>query len=169
MASRDERAGQDQRAKEATMTMDRVVLLLALFVVMAAANAAEGLVTIKSAHSVKDTVDRFERLVKDKELNVFARIDHAAGAKKIGKNLRPTQLLIFGNPQGGTPLMACAQSIGIDLPLKALAWEDSAGQVWLAYNDPQYLVRRHGISDCGLVAGNMRKALDGFAQKAAAK
>ena len=98
---------------------------------------------------------------------IFARIDHAAGAQKIGKTLRPTELLIFGNPQGGTPLMECAQSAGIDLPLKALAWEDAAGQVWLGYNDPHYLVARHDATTCGVAAQNLRKALDGLAGVAA--
>jgi len=78
-------------------------------------------------------------------------VDHAAGAKKIGKDLRPTELLVFGNPQGGTPLMECAQSAGIDLPLKALAWQDASGQVWLGYNDPQFLAARHGASDCRML------------------
>ena len=96
-------------------------------------------------------------------MNIFLRLDHAAGAQKIGKSLRPTELLIFGNPQGGTPLMECAQSAGIDLPLKALAWEDASGQVWLGYNDPQFLVARHGARECGPVAANLRKALDGLA------
>lgn len=134
----------------------------------AAAFAADGLVTIKSAHNVKTTMDRLEAAVKAKKLNVFLRLDHAAGAMKIGKELRPTELLVFGNPQGGTPLMLCGQSIGIDLPLKALAWEDASGQTWLSYNDPHYLAERHGIKDCGPVPANLRKALDGLAQGAAA-
>ncbi len=94
------------------------------------------------------------------------RLDHAAGAKKVGKELRPTELLVFGNPQGGTPLLECAQSAGIDLPLKALAWQDASGQVWLGYNDPQFLANRHEGKDCGLVTQNLRKALDGLAQEA---
>ncbi len=126
-------------------------------------HAADGMVEIKSAHSVKDTITRFESAARERGLTIFARIDHAAGAQKIGKTLRPTELLIFGNPQGGTPLMECAQTAGIDLPLKALAWEDAAGQVWLGYNDPQYLTHRHGAKECGPVAGNLRKALDGLA------
>jgi uncharacterized protein (DUF302 family) len=97
---------------------------------------------------------------------VFLRVDHAAGAQKVGKSLRPTELLVFGNPQGGTPLMECAQTVGIDLPLKALAWQDAAGQVWLSYNDPQYLAERHGAKDCATVVQNLRKALAGLAQEA---
>ena len=99
---------------------------------------------------------------------VFARIDHAAGAQKVGKTLRPTELLIFGNPQGGTPLMECAQSAGIDLPLKALAWEDAQGQAWLGWNDPAWLAKRHGAESCPAVE-NLRKALDALAQSAVAR
>jgi uncharacterized protein (DUF302 family) len=128
--------------------------------------AADGMIEVKSANSVKDTISKFEATAKERGLMIFARIDHAAGAQKIGKTLRPTELLIFGNPQGGTPLMECAQSVGIDLPLKALSWEDASGQVWLGYNDPQYLVTRHGAKDCGPVAQNLRKALEGLAAQA---
>lgn len=105
----------------------------------------EGLVALPSPFAARETLDRFEACVRRKGLLVFARIDHAAGAARIGKRLRPTELLIFGHPQGGTPLMETVQTLGIDLPLRALAWEDAAGQVWLGYNDPGYLARRHGL------------------------
>ena len=108
--------------------------------------AEDGLVTIASPHSVKDTIDRLEAEVKAKGLTVFARIDHAGGANAIGLPLRPTELLIFGNAKGGTPLMQAAQTIGIDLPLKALAWKDASGKVWLSYDDPAWLAGRHGIA-----------------------
>jgi uncharacterized protein (DUF302 family) len=101
-------------------------------------------------------------------LTVFARIDHAAGAAKIGKRLRPTELLIFGNPQGGTPFMECAQTVGIDLPLKALTWEDSAGQAWVGYNDPQYLAKRHEVPTCAVTA-NLRSALSAFVEATVAR
>ena len=126
--------------------------------------AADGLVAMKSPHSVKETIDRFEAAAKAR--NVFLRVDHAAGAKTIGKALRPTELLVFGNPQGGTPLMECAQSVGIDLPLKALAWQDASGQVWLGYNDPQFIANRHDATDCAPVVPNLAKALDGLAPEA---
>ena len=132
------------------------------------AHAADGLIEIKSPHSAKDTMNKLEDIVKQRGLNVFARIDHSAGAAKIGKTLRPTELLIFGNPQGGTPLMECAQTAGIDLPLKALVWEDSANQVWLGYNDPAFLAQRHGAVACPVVE-NLRKALAGIAEAAVAK
>ena len=130
--------------------------------------AADGLIAVKSPHSAKDTMDKLEGIVKQRGLNVFARIDHAGGAIKIGKTLRPTELLIFGNPQGGTPLMECAQSAGIDLPLKALVWEDASAQVWLGYNDPAFLAQRHGAANCPVVE-NLRKALSGIADAAVAK
>ena len=141
----------------------KIVNMLVFLLVSNAAQAADGLIEIKSANSVKDTISKFEAIARERGLNIFLRLDHAAGAQKIGKSLRPTELLIFGNPQGGTPLMECAQSAGIDLPLKALAWEDASGQVWLGYNDPQFLVARHGARECGPVAANLRKALDGLA------
>lgn len=133
-----------------------------------AAFAADGLVMLKSPMPPKATLDKFEALAKERGLTVFARIDHAAGATKVGKTLRPTELLIFGNPQGGTPLMECAQSAGIDLPLKALAWEDAQGQSWLGYNDPAWLARRHDAATCPAVE-NLRKALAGLAESTLAK
>lgn len=128
----------------------------------ASAQAVEGLVEVKSPHDPKATMKKLEKVVKDKGLKVFARIDHAAGAKKVGKTLRPTELLVFGNPEGGTPLMECAQTAGIDLPLKMLVWQDEAAQVWLGYNDPQYLARRHGVADCPVVP-KLQQALQGIA------
>src|SRR5271170_3320447 len=103
----------------------------------------DGLVSVASKYSVKDTLDRLEANLKAKDITVFARIDHAAGAASVAMPLRPTELLIFGNPKAGTPLMQSSQTIGIDLPLKILAWQDAAGQVWLTYNDPGWLARRH--------------------------
>lgn len=128
----------------------------------------DGLITIASAHSVKDTIDRLEAGVKSKGMTVFARIDHAAGAQGAGLALRPTELLIFGSAKGGTPLMQSRQTIGIDLPLKALAFEDAAGAVWLSYNDPVWLAARHEIADSGGdVAKTLAAALDALAKQAA--
>ncbi|WP_319381818.1 DUF302 domain-containing protein [Thiomicrorhabdus sp.] len=110
-----------------------------------------GITTIKSANSVTQSIDQLEREIHKRNMNVFARVNHAAGAQKIGTELRPTELLIFGSPQGGTPLMECSQSIGLDLPLKALAWEDGNGVVWMSFNDLAYLAERHGISECAKV------------------
>jgi len=129
---------------------------------------ADGLVTRASQNSARETIDRLEAAVKAKGLTVFARIDHAGGAAAVGLPLRPTELLIFGNANGGTPLMQAAQSIGIDLPLKALAWEDAAGKTWLSYNDPAWLAERHGIApQTAAVAHNLAAALAAFARHAA--
>ncbi len=130
--------------------------------------AADGMIEVRSPHSAKETMDKLEGVVKQRGLNVFARIDHAGGALKIGKTLRPTELLIFGSPQGGTPLMECAQSAGIDLPLKGLVWEDASGQVWVGYNDPAFLAQRHGAASCPVVE-NLRKALGGIVEAVVAK
>ena len=113
----------------------------------------EGLLVHESPLPVRQTMDRLEAQVRRSGLLVFARVDHAAGAASVGSPLRPTELLIFGHPQGGTPLMKQAQSIGIDLPLKALVWEDAQGQVWLGYNDVDYLVHRHGVMASPAAAG----------------
>jgi uncharacterized protein (DUF302 family) len=107
--------------------------------------AADGLVTVRSNFGPKDTMARLEAEVKAKGLTVFAHVDHAAGAAAAGLPLRPTDLLIFGNAKGGTPLMQAAQTIGIDLPLKVLVWQDEAGGTFLAYNDPAWLAKRHGL------------------------
>jgi uncharacterized protein (DUF302 family) len=122
--------------------------------------AVDGLTTIKSSLGPKETMDRLETQVKARGMSVFARIDHAAGAASAGLTLRPTEVLIFGNPTGGTPLMQAAQAIGLDLPLKALVWEDASGDCWLSYNDPVWLARRYGISgETETVAGKLSAAL----------
>jgi uncharacterized protein (DUF302 family) len=109
------------------------------------AYAESGLVNIQSAHSVARTADRMETMLKEKGLRIFIRINHAAGAQNAGIKLRPTELIVFGNPKVGAPLMARQQSIGIDLPQKLLIWEDADGKVWLTYNRPEYLAARHGL------------------------
>jgi len=129
--------------------------------------ANNGLITLASQHAVKATIDRLDTAAKAKGLTIFARVDHAAGATSVGMPLRPTELLIFGNARGGTPLMQLAQTIGIDLPLKALAWEDAAGKTWLSYNDPAWLAARHGLAEQGAtVAKTLGNALAALAQEA---
>lgn len=149
------------------MRMVRLGLVGVLLAVASNAWGVDGLVAIKSPHSPKDTMDHLEALLKQKGLTIFARIDHAVGAARVGQTLRPTEVLIFGNPQGGTPFMQCAQTVGIDLPLKALVWQDASGQVWLGYNDPSFLAQRHGAVPCP-VTEDLQKALAGFAQGAVA-
>ena len=104
-----------------------------------------GIIDVPSSYSVPETLARLEALLREKGLTVFARVDHSGEAEKVGLKMRPTQLLIFGSPKAGTPLMVAAPSLAIDLPLKALAWEDAQGKVWLSYNAPEYLQQRHGI------------------------
>ena len=104
-----------------------------------------GLITLSSGYSVRETIDRLAARVTSLGLTIFARVDHAAGAAQVSMPLRPTELLIFGNPKGGTPLMQDQQTAGIDLPVKALAWEDANGKVWLTYNDAAWIAERHGL------------------------
>lgn len=144
-----------------------VVLVTLLAGLSLAAQAADGLIAVKSPHSVADTATRFVTVLQARGLKLFARVDHAAGAASINQMLRPTEVLIFGNAQGGTPFMVCQQTVGIDLPLKALIWQDEAGQVWFGYNDPAWIAARHGASTCPVVP-NLTKALAGLAAAAAA-
>jgi uncharacterized protein (DUF302 family) len=129
--------------------------------------AADGLTTLRSTLGPKATMDRLEAEVKAKGMTVFARIDHAAGATEVGLPLRPTEVLIFGNAKGGTPLMQSVQTIGIDLPLKALVWQDEARVTWLSYNDPSWLARRHGVGhDADTAVNAMTVALAAIAKAA---
>jgi uncharacterized protein (DUF302 family) len=109
--------------------------------------ADDGLITVASGAPVGATIDRLVEAVTAAGMRVFARIDHAGGASEVGMELRPTELVLFGHPRGGTPLMQDQQTAGIDLPLKALAWEDSGGRVWLTTDDPRFIARRHGLGD----------------------
>lgn len=146
-----------------------VIALLLLCLTVLPANAKDDLVVKQSAHSVAETLDRLEGILKKRGLTIFARVDHAAGAKKAGMDMKPTQLLIFGNPKMGTPLMLSNRRIGIDLPIKVLAWEDEKSVVWIAYNDPAYLKNRHGIADRDPVFGKMTGALGKLTDAAVAK
>ena len=128
--------------------------------------AADGLVTVKSSHDVATTVEKLVAVLESKGMNVFGQVNHSAGAKKAGLELRPTELVLFGNPKVGTPLMQCSQSIAIDLPQKMLAWEDESGRVWLGYNDPMYLKSRHATEGCDEVFKKVTGALANFAAAA---
>lgn len=148
-------------------TAGAVVGALALGVAMSASvQAGEGLINVKSQHSVAQTADKLENILNEKGMTVFARINHSAGAKKIGQELRDTELVLFGNPQVGTPLMQCAQTVGIDLPQKALVWKDEEGSVWLSYNDPAHLAVRHNMQGCDEVITKVSGALGKFAKAA---
>ena len=110
-------------------------------------NSGEGIISKPSKYSVPETLKRLETILTSKGIKVFALVDHSGDAEKAGLKMPPAQLLIFGNPKGGTPAMLAAPLLAIDLPLKALAWQDGDGKVWLSYNDPAYLQRRFGVSD----------------------
>jgi len=145
--------------------MKILLFLSSLLLLAGSALAADGLISRKSPHDASTTMNRFEAVLQQKGMTIFARIDHAAGATKVGQELRPTEVVIFGNPKVGTVLMQCAQTAGIDLPLKALVWQDEAGQVWLGYNDPAWLAQRHAVPKCA-VTKKMAAALAKFAEKA---
>ena len=143
------------------------IIALTLIVAFALPVSADtGITNVKSAHDVKKTADRLESVLKEKGMTVFLRVNHGEGARKVGIQLRPTELVIFGNPKVGAPLMQCGQTIGIDLPQKALIWQDEDGQVWLTYNDPRYLAKRHGIDGCEPVLDKVQNALKNFARAA---
>jgi uncharacterized protein (DUF302 family) len=132
------------------------------------AMATDGLITLPSNFGPKDTMDRLEAEVTAKGMTAFARIDHAAGAAQAGLPLRPTELLIFGSAKGGTPLMQLDQALGIDLPLKALVWEDDTGKTWLSYNDPAWIAKvRHGLgADADRTIDVLTATLSAVARKA---
>jgi uncharacterized protein (DUF302 family) len=127
----------------------------------------EGLTTLASHFGPKETVDRLETEIQAKGMKVFARIDHAAGAAEVGLTLRPTELIIFGNARGGTPLMQSAQTVGIDLPLKALVWQDAAGKTWISYNEPRWIVQRHNVANAESIVNKMADLLRAICTKAA--
>ena len=130
-------------------------------------NHIEGLTTIASSFGPKETMDRLEADIRGKGMTVFARIDHAGGAAEAGLELRPTELIIFGNARGGTPLMQSVQTVGIDLPLKALVWEDTAGETWISYNKPRWIAQRHSVANAEPVVSKMAAALSAMSKAAA--
>lgn len=144
----------------------RLLLGLVTGLFLSSTALAEGLVQVKSQHSVVDTADKLEAALKANGMTVFNRIDHSVGAAGVGETLRPTELLIFGNPKVGTPLMKCAQSAAIDLPQKALISQDEQGTVWLSYNDPAYIQKRHAIEGCDEVLKKVSGALAKFSKAA---
>jgi uncharacterized protein (DUF302 family) len=143
-------------------------IIVILVFLSSAVSADNGLISLKSTFSVMTTADRLEQKLKAKGMTVFARINHSASASEVGENLRPTELVIFGNPKVGTPLMQCGQTVAIDLPQKSLVWEDEKGQVWLSYNDPKYIAKRHNIIHCDQVLTKITNALSNFAKAATA-
>ncbi|MGB8013291.1 MAG: DUF302 domain-containing protein [Terriglobales bacterium] len=126
---------------------------------------ASGVIDVPSRYSVPETLERLQSVLTEKGVTVFALIDHSGEALNAGLSMRPTQLLIFGSPKAGTPLMVAAPRLAIDLPLKALAWQDEQGQVWLSYNSPEYLQQRHGfppelLKNIAGIGGLIQKAVE---------
>jgi uncharacterized protein (DUF302 family) len=129
----------------------------------------DGLTTIASEFDPKETMDRLEAELRGHGLNIFARIDHAAGAREAGLDLRPTELIIFGNARGGTPMMQANQTAGIDLPLKALVWQETANRTWISYNEPSWIAKRHGLTNVDPVVDKLTAVLHTVMTKAASK
>ena len=150
-----------------SLTVALLALLLATTPAQADTRAEDGLVKKLSARGVQTTMDSLENLVRTKGLTVFARIDHAAGDASVDEEMLPTQLLLFGNPAMGSKLMSSRRTVGLDLPIKVLIWEEPDGKVWIAYNDPAYLAARHGIADRDPVLEKMRGAVAGLVSAAA--
>lgn len=136
---------------------------------MIAINAKKGLITMQSNHSMQDTADKLAAIIESKGMKVFARVDHQKNAQSVDLTLRPTQVIMFGNPKAGTPLMQCEQSVAIDLPQKILISEDADKKVWLSYNNPEYLKNRHNIKGCDTEIANISKALNSVSKAAIAK
>ena len=147
--------------------MKKLVLVTCLLSLAFAVQAQEGLINVRSADNVRETTDRLEAILKNKGMTVMNRIQHSVAASKVGIELRDTELLVFGNPKVGSPLMQCQQTVAIDLPQKALVWEDAEGAVWISYNDPAYLRTRHNINGCQAVLEKVSKALSGMINAAA--
>jgi uncharacterized protein (DUF302 family) len=146
-----------------------ILMVLALVVIAVPVAAADGVVNVQSAFSVQETADRLENILQEKGMTIFYRIKHSEAAAGVGIELRDTELIVFGNPKVGSPLMKCQQSVAIDLPQKALIWEDEEAKVWISYNDPEYLQKRHNISGCEEVISKIEKALAGIAESAATR
>jgi uncharacterized protein (DUF302 family) len=137
-----------------------------LAIVLPVTHAAEGMVTMQSAHSVAETVNRLEKGLSGAGFKIFARVDHGAGAKSVNMPLPPTELLIFGKPAAGTKLMQSQRTVGIELPLKYLVWEDAGGKVMVGWNDPAWFTGRHGINDRAALVTKVQGALKKFASEA---
>jgi uncharacterized protein (DUF302 family) len=148
--------------------MKKIILCL-LILCSFVARASEGMISSPSQFSVDETASRFENILKEKGLTLFAKIDHTANAASVEQKIRPTIVIIFGNPKVGTPLMQCAQKAAIDLPQKVLFWQDENGKVWLSYNDPQYLKDRHEIENCDPIITKITKVLNMLSQSATSK
>lgn len=148
--------------------MKKVILAALLIMsIQVPALAAEGIITVQSNFTVNETADRLEQVLDDKGMTIFNRIKHSEAAAKIGIKLNYTELILFGNPKVGSLLMQCQQSVAIDLPQKALIWQDDAARVWISYNNPEYLAKRHNITGCEQAIAKINRALAAIAKSAA--
>lgn len=148
------------KLKKILIALTALPLVVSTSVLAGAKADGNGMISKKSHYSVKETLDKLEAVLKKKGITVVLRWSHDAKAKSVGIPLRPTELLMFGNPKLGSHMFTASQTSGIDLPLKALAWKDEAGQVWLTYNDPAYIVKRHGIKNRSKIQAKMTGALN---------
>ena len=148
--------------------MKKMFFLSSVFA-LAISSMASGIVNVQSDYSVKQTSERMQNILEKKGMKIFNNIKHSEGAKSVGIELRDTELIIFGNPKVGSPLMKCQQTVALDLPQKALIWKDENQKVWISYNNPNYLVKRHSIKGCEKVIGKVEKALAGISKAAATK
>ncbi|PLX47523.1 MAG: hypothetical protein C0612_10660 [Desulfobulbaceae bacterium] len=146
-----------------------ILMTLAIVFIAFPAMASDGMVNVQSSFNVEETADRMESILKEKGMTVFNRIKHSEAAAAVGIELRNTELILFGNPKVGSPLMKCQQSAAIDLPQKALIWEDDKATVWISYNNPRYLEKRHNITGCEEVISKIERALAGIAESTATK
>ena len=142
----------------------QALVIALLLSTQAYADSSNGMIKIKSSHSAAETINKLENVLNKKGMTIFKRVDHSAGAAKAVIKLRPTELLIFGNPKVGTPLMLCSQTAALDLPQKALAYKDESGKVWLIYNDPAYMAKRHNIKGCDTAVQKVTNALANFSR-----
>jgi len=146
-----------------------IFIILAIILIALPALAADGVISVASRYSVSETADRLESVLQQKGMTIFNRISHSEAAAKVEIDIRATELIIFGNPKVGSPLMKCQQSVALDLPQKALIWQDADNKVWISYNDPAYLKKRHDLSGCEPVIAKVTKALAGITKAAATK
>lgn len=137
----------------------KLILTCALLPLSISAFASDGIINVESRHTVEQTANKLEKVLLTKGMKIFQRVKHSDGAKTVGININPTELIIFGNPKVGAPLMKCAPTVAIDLPQKAVIWQDSKNRVWISYNDPAYLKQRHNIQGCDKVLAKVSGAL----------
>lgn len=144
-----------------------ILTMLMFMITILSSCSADTMIDVKSSFGVQETGDRLERVLEEKGMTLFNRVKHSEAAEEVDVELRDTELIIFGNPNVGSPLMKCRQRVAIDLPQKALIWTDSSGETWISYNDPRYLEKRHDISNCEDVISTIETALAGIAEAAA--